>query len=850
MVDRSSGKQGGRAGGVGVQPGVPRTYPPALLTHRMLKNVSVRPEGAAITGVAAYEVDYSCRFNDDDSAKTSHTTGGTPTDASKGVFGTWFKRGNLGINAHLVSSVSERFDVRIDTSDRVYIVDDASSTLVSTLVLRDPTAWYQLVLSYDSDEGAAADRLKIWLNGVEITSWSSDSRTNITSGEAWGLTIDAEVKTVGNFSAQYFDGYLAQTFLIDGTSIQNGDHAITAFGEFDDNGVWRPVDVSGLTFGTNGWLLDYAVAPGTGNGAGTDVSGNANHFTDSGLAANDQVSDTPTTNWSTWNTLFKTNGTWNYANGNLDAIYTSSTDSGVFGSIGVSTGKWYFEFACSSTSINVGVVSETAVNSGDLAEVDPQSGGWDSIGGDAWVYARKYDGTSGIKINANSAVVYGDAYTTEVIGVALDLDNDIIWFSKSGTYQNSATIAEVQDGDDSNAAFSGEINGQIVFPFVYAQTNMTVTANFGQSDFAGTLPTGFNALNTANLATPAIPDGTAHFQTTLYTGNGSVRNIDQTGNSTFQPDLVWIKNRDTTDIHSIFDSNRGATKYHGGATAGNSTEVTNANSLTSFDSDGFGLGSGAGGWNDNTEKFVAWQWKAGGAGSSNEDGSINTTKTSVSTEAGISIIHFTGNGTAGATIGHGLGKKPEFIIQKAMATAEHAVAYLSYLGAHYGYYLGHTAAAYDLNIYWNDVEPTTSLITLAGGAQVNHSANEMISYAWVSVEGFSKFGSYTGNGAADGPFVYTGFKPAYVQLGRTNSTHTVQPFYDSDRSPYNEIDDQLTAHNTLTETTGSEEIDFLASGFKIRTNDADVNASGGVYRFAVWAEYPFGGDGLSPATAV
>ena len=428
-----------------------------------------------------------------------------------------------------------------------------------------------------------------------------------------------------------------------------------------------------------------------------------------------------------------------------------------------------------------------------------------------------------------------------------DDDNDnLYWMASDGSF-SSANVDVPATGSDETASLVGT-------GFTLNTSNYSTRG--GVIDFGSvnggllsniTQPSGFNELNTANLATPTILDGTANFQTTLYTGDGSTRNIDQTGNSTFQPDVVWIKNRSAADAASIFDSNRGATKYWGQAT--NSTEVINTNSLTSFDSDGFGLGSGAGGWNDNTENFVAWQWLAGGAGSSNTDGSINTDKTSVNTTAGMSIGLYTGNASTNATVGHGLGVTPDMYIVKNMDAAEMTIMYIDYLGAHYGTYLGYTAAPYDLNIYWNDVEPTSTVINLASTGSVNGSGQELILWAFVSVDGFSKFGKYTGNGLADGTYTYTGFKPAMILIGKTSTTRTLWPMYDSVRSPYNEIDDQLAAINSAAETTGSEEVDFLSNGFKMRTADSDINTSGATYFFAAWAEYPFGGEDVTPATA-
>ena len=604
-------------------------------------------------------------------------------------------------------------------------------------------------------------------------------------------------------------------------------------------------------FGTNGFKLDFADSSDFGN----DVSGNSNDYTSSGLATNDQVTDTPTKNFSTLNSVQEV---WTAAvttsNGNLHGAGTAGTSTNnITGTIAVSSGKWVF--ASKPTAI--------AQLNGDLfvcndagRNTRPTS---THIAANCWAFTWQnttlittYDQTSTSNRTASPAVAVGDYQLC-----ALDVDNLAIWF---GIYDATAGTTVWTDnstgftGDptDGGTTKSGTLvtsGGDNFYMGAAFYTGRSADLDFGQGALLSdiTIPTGFKLVNTANLPTPTIPDGTAHFQPTLYTGDGSVRNIDQTGNSTFQPDTVWIKNRSAADGASIFDSNRGATKYWGQSTT--AIEVTNANSLTSFDSDGFGLGSGAGGWNDNTENFVAWQWLAGGAGSSNTDGSINTDKTSVNTTAGMSIGLYTGNATVNATVGHGLGVKPDMFIVKNMDSAEQIVMYIGYLGAHYGTYLGATAAPYDLSIYWNDVEPTSTVINLDDFGSVNGSGHELILWAFVSVDGFSKFGSYTGNGDADGTYVYTGFKPAMILIGKTSSTRTLWPMYDSARSPYNEIDDQLAAINSAAETTGSEEVDFLSNGFKIRTADSDVNTSAATYFFAAWAEYPFGGDGVTPATA-
>jgi len=805
---------------------------------------------ASTASAGGFSIDNSVRYNDDDSPGLTRTNSVGPTDASKGIIGGWFKSSNIGITRTFWTCAGSAFEIDITVGDAMSCnVDGGYQLFATTKLFRDPTAWYQVVCSYDSDESSADDRFNIYINGIKITSFSYESFTRITSAEAWSFTADTIEVSVGISynGVREWDGYLAQQFLLDGVSIQNGDHAITDLAEFGDNGVWRPVDLSGLTFGNNGWLLDFADSSALGN----DVSGNDNDFASSGLDANDQMTDTPTKNWCTFNGAAAYSST--LSNGNLRGVSGAAAGTCV-ASMAVSSGKWYFEMTMDEPNVEgqsarVCYISQSNTRfsypqniHGDATTLDGQFSGYWGYNGKALDNYTAYPGRT-----------YGDIYTDgDVVSCALDLDNMAVWWGVNGTWQDSATEAEIEAADTSNAAQTGLAEGVWFFVFQGAST-IAVIANFGQFSYAHSVPDGFLDMNTANITTPAVLDGTANFQPTLYTGDGSTRNIDQTENSTFQPDWVWIKNRSQADSNMLFDAARGVTKVVNSDNY--AAETTDTNSLTSFDSDGFGLGTGAGGYNDDTESFVAWQWLAGGgAGSSNEDGSINTTTTTVNTTAGISISTYVGTGSV-ATIGHGLGVIPQMIIifYRDSASYSRRVYHSGVLDATDPQtdrlLLDSTAAAADDAAAWNDTAPTSTVFSIGAHDGVNASSGTYVAYAFANVEGFSCFGSYRGNQvAANGPIVYTGFKPAYVMI--KNSTGTGNWFiYDSQRSPYNEIDDQLLVNTNAAETTGSEEIDFLASGFKIQTNDSEINWGYSYYIYAAFAEYPFGGDGATPATS-
>ena len=344
------------------------------------------------------------------------------------------------------------------------------------------------------------------------------------------------------------------------------------------------------------------------------------------------------------------------------------------------------------------------------------------------------------------------------------------------------------------------------------------------------------------MAYTTIPKSTDYFNTKLYTGNATGRTISGVG---FQPDWSWIKNRSDTSGHRLLDAVRGATKEL--ISNATNAEATEAQSLQSWNSDGFVLGTAAG-VNANTNNFVSWNWKANGAGSANTDGSINTTYTSANTTSGMSIIKYTGTGSAGATIGHGLGIKPSMIIIKELAGGNDWIVYTQALTANKILYLNSTAGENDNNVFFNDTEPTTSLITLGSIGATNGSGVAMIAYCFSNVKGFSKQGSYLGNGNADGAFVYTGFKPAFIMLKQSSASGRNWEIYDSKRIGYNVANYRLPPNTAGAEETNVN-IDILSNGFKARSTDADLNASGATYIYMAFAEEPLVSTNGTPATA-
>ena len=325
-----------------------------------------------------------------------------------------------------------------------------------------------------------------------------------------------------------------------------------------------------------------------------------------------------------------------------------------------------------------------------------------------------------------------------------------------------------------------------------------------------------------------------YFNTKLFTGNGGTQSITGVG---FQPDWVWLKSRSVADSPILFDAVRGVTKRL--MTNSTGAESTEAQEVQSFDSDGFTVGS-----SDNANRsgatMVGWNWKAGGAGSSNSDGSVTST-VSVSTTSGFSIVKYTGTGSAGATIGHGLGAVPAQIVVKGINRAESWEVYNQNLEpSNASYMRWDSTQASAGSAYWNSTSPTSSVFTLNSAGGVNATGIEYVAYCFAEIKGYSKFGDYKGNGNADGPFIYTGFKPAYVMIrNRANGSDDWQIFDNKRANTFNPADKILQTN--LSDAEGTSAIDLLSNGFKIRASSGFMNRNGEDLIYMSFAEAPLVG---------
>ena len=792
--------------------------------------------GAAGQG-GEYDIDQSIRFNDDDSASLSRTSGSADSERKLASTSVWLKRSNLtsrhtiyAVNpagsAGAANQITMVFENSGSNGDCI-TYNNGSVNRQSTSVYRDVSAWYHLCQIFDTTQSTAADRVKTYINGTLLTDINIGQDFSLNSNTAFGQTGVVHYLGRGG-STQYFDGYMAEIIFTVGQSV-----TVANFGETNDDGVWIPKKYTGA-FGTNGFFIDGRDSSDLGD----DESGNGNDFTSSGLAADDQRGDTPTANHATWNPLFfRRTGSYKpvFANGNLYVAGQSSQVSHT-GTTIASTGKHYAEFLVnngSSTITGPGVVRTL----------------WD--GGLANSYASNFggsyyadDGTRYYNATSDSQTAPG----SNRVGIEVDFaGNEVQYFivESDGTKTAAGDVLAAGDGID----FDGE---GIFTATLHDSSARNITAYFEEADWYGTPNTGYVALNTATLPTPTIKDGSEHFHTQLYTGTGSsglaITNDANYGD--FQPDLLWLTPRSNGDNKVFFDIARGTTKRL--KSNSSDAEDTDDPAQLTFESDGFDLDTTDGNFNGSSRTYAAWQWHTqGGAGSSNTDGSINTTTTSVNTTAGISISTYTGT-AATATIGHGLGAVPAMIIVKKRNAAERWTIFHRNTSNAY-IYLNETFAAETSNAalrFGNDsavVQPTSTLFTVGTSNDVNTNSNQYLAYCFAEVEGFSKFGTYEGNGSADGVFVNLNFRPAFVMLKRTDSADN-WVIVDSARNPFNVANLRLLADTTNADITSTTH-DFVSNGFKLRASDGGVNASGGTFIYMAFAENPFGGDGVAPATA-
>ena len=448
-----------------------------------------------------YEVANSLRFNDGDTDYLNKTLSSSPTNRRKFTFSTWVKRGELGdyqtlIGADVGSGL--RDTIRFNNNDVIHIFfnEVSGASLITNRVFRDPSAWYNIILAVDTTQGTASNRIKLYVNGVQETSFSTSNYPSQNYDTSMNYSV---VHNIGKdfLYSELFDGYMAETVFIDGQQLD-----ATSFGEFDeDSNIWKPKDVSELTFGNNGFYLDFEDSSALGN----DVSGNNNDFTVNNLTSIDQTTDTCTNNFATLNALHKVDD-WSLAEGNLKFTNNSTGHRMTNSNIAVSQGKWYCE-----------VKMTTEAQQTRVGVIDPDKFLYNTyIHNSGRGYAYKADDGSTRFNNGTTDANYGDTYTTgDIIGIAMDLDNHKLYFSKNGTFQDSGDPTSGATGTGSAFdlatgvfySFGASTQDQGTDPVIeFNFGNPPFSISSGNSDgngygnFEYSVPSGYYALNSKNLA--------------------------------------------------------------------------------------------------------------------------------------------------------------------------------------------------------------------------------------------------------------------------------------------------------------------------------------------------------------
>jgi hypothetical protein len=761
-----------------------------------------------------------------------------------GIFGA----GTLGTSqANFVCYFNSNYDIYLQET-----VMNVSNQLIyeTTSFYRDPSAWYHIIIAMDTTQATATNRTKIYVNGIQ-----APGAFSVTPGQNQALSINNNVpqyvggagvnpQAYGNVLS-YFDGYITEINFVDGQQLTP-----SSFGETDiSTGVWKPKKYRG-TYGTNGYYLNFSNnSASTATTIGADSSGNGNNWTPNNISVTTGVSydsmlDVPTPygdggngrgNYCMLNPINGSQGT--VSNGNLTYASTGNntgfqTRIGTIG--GLSTGKWYFEVTITAASAGnsdpcIGWLNDSF---GPIASTNADGSA------NAWLVKWKNASTgSCLKQNGGTATtIFSATAVGDVVMIAIAIDGLKIWMGKNGVWAESGVPAT-----DTNAQFTN-LSGGPFSPFVRGSgagsTTSTLDANFGQRPFAYTPPTGFNTLNTFYLPTPTIPKGNKHFDILTYTGVTGSQTL--TGLN-FAPDFIWGKSRSTVvdnHVQSTLLTFTGSTAWAGFLQT-NTTAIeqnTGGGDYQNITSTGYDVVADNSRTGANGQTYVTWNWNGGGSTATNTTGTISA-QVRANPTAGFSVLTYTGTG-ANATVGHGLNAAPKMVIVKNRSVvASWLVWHSSFAGTEY-IVLESQAAKTSLAAMWNSAIPTSTVINLGTNANTNGSTNKFVAYCWSEVAGYSKFGTYTGNGVADGPFVYLGFRPRFMLIKRTDGVDN-WTIWDSNRNANNTTTSELYPNLTNAEANGGG-LTFVSNGMKVSSvPGSNYNTTNATYMYAAFAENPF-----------
>lgn len=860
-------------------------------------------------GGGGYAISRSLRFNSSDSAYLSRTPA-SAGNRKTWTFATWAKLTGPydATDDYLLyaygsgTSQLDYFDLRWQSSSGVLRVGGYNSAWrTTTAVFRDPSAWYHIVLVWDTTQATAANRVKLYVNGVEQTAFSSSSNPSLDDQTSVNNTVAHRLGNTSNL-------LLADCFLVDGQALDP-----TSFGEFSaTTGVWMPKAYSG-SYGTNGFHLDFS-DNSTSAALGTDTSGNGNTWTVNNFQATvqtgrlyAQASGTSTSAFSSATLLGNfpatvggsyaiydadlvtpvTSATFSYlysfgsvvevlvsadgtnwtSKGNQSSSYTTVSHTSAFRYV-----RWFY------STFNFGITNNPAQNDSLVdvptngSEVDTGAGGQVrgnyatlnplarvSFGSGTGPMANgnlELVGAAGIQYVAVSTIALNTSVYAEFVGAtqyiglkAVNSDNPYIWFGTVferngsaeavGVSYNSTDVVGIAFNPSTlaltfykNGAFQYTktiASGEYVF-LVSTVNAGNCVCNFGQRPFAYPAPSGFKALCTANLPAPVVTKPSTVMDVSLWTGNNSTQTITGLG---FSPGLVWMKSRSNAINNGLFDQVRGTAKF---LESNTTTAEQTKSGITAFNSDGFTLGSHVIG-NTSPYTYVGWCWDAGSSTVTNTQGSISS-QVRANASAGFSVLTY--SGANGGTVGHGLGVAPSLVIVKCRSNADGWVTYHKDLGPTNTLQLQSTNAVQTSDTTaFNSTAPSSTLVTLGNSGRTCESGRTYVAYCFAPVAGYSSFGSYTGNGSADGPFVYTGFRPRWILWKCTTAAYDWD-VYDAVRDPYNAAAARLKPNSSDAEATLSPAtFDILSNGFKLRQGYNSSNASGQIYIYFAVAESPF-----------
>lgn len=763
--------------------------------------------------VAAYQIQRSVRMRPSavSGFRRTWTAGG-----NQRVFtiSAWVKRGNQNAghifgsaddNTAASTSVGFRF-----AGDAIEIYDYTSAfrmQLVTAAVFRDTTAHMHLLLAVDTNQATATDRVKLYVNGVQTTVFTTASYPAINT--SLSINFNGKMHSVGananqgtNTISSTFDGLISDFHFIDGIQALPTDFAAID----PSTGVWTPKAYAG-SYGATGFRLDFVDNSGsTAATIGADRSGNGFNFTPVNVSVsagvtNDSWVDTPTI-YGTDNGLggevrgnyctlwpLPGSGTMNISDGGARAS-TSSGLSTALGSMQVpASGNWYWEARLNTAPSDALILGFSASQSG--------------MNG----YTIYFDGTKFVN-NVQSAYTSALAIN-DVIGFHLNAGT-LTLYKQAGGAGAFASLGVLVSG------LTGDFAAIIMDGSSGASSHVDVAAAFGQRAFANpSPPAGAKCICAANLPAPAIMLPGQYFDVSLRAGTGAAFNV--TG-KTFQPDIVWSKNLSSALDHVLYDSGRGATKQLVPDSA--AAETIELQGLTSFNGDGFSGGSLAA-LNTSGNSMADWLWKKGAL-------------------PGVDIVPYVGNG-ANRTIAHALGAAPALMLVKHRGVG--ATSWTIYHRKQHAnpgngsLALEQTAGFAGSATPWNNTVPTSSVFSLGTAPAVNDNGANLVNLLFAEVPGFSRIDSYTGNNNADGPFIYCGFRPRWIMLKRTDSTGDWL-IYDTARAPLNVTRRYVQANSAAAENS-IDTMDILANGFKIRSTNTAINGAAGNYIFVAFAEAPF-----------